>query len=111
VNQHVCIIRPTKQIESKYLNLLLTSDLGQRQVWSYQYGGGREGLNFPSIKGFQFAIPPYSERIQIIEEVQTKIFEFDNLISQAEKEIALMKEYQQSLISEAVTGKIDVREE
>ena len=37
--------------------------------------------------------------------------EFDQSISQAQKEIALIKEYQQSLISEAVTGKIDVREE
>lgn len=110
VNQHVCICRPTKQIESKYLNLLLASDIGQRQVWANQYGGGREGLNFPSIKGFTFAIPPKNERINIIEELEVKTLEFDSLISQAEKEIALIKEYQQSLISEAVTGKIDLRE-
>jgi len=47
-------------------------------------------------------------------ETQEAIYELDQLIlkqeKQTKKEIALIKEYQQSLISEAVTGKIDVRE-
>jgi len=46
------------------------------------------------------------EIMKFIKEVSKKINES---ISQAEKEILLIKEYQQSLISEAVTGKIDVR--
>ncbi|AOW16867.1 hypothetical protein LPB03_05020 [Polaribacter vadi] len=45
---------------------------------------------------------------------QEAVFELDKVIKEqeikAKKEITLLKEYQQSLISEAVTGKIDVRE-
>ena len=35
----------------------------------------------------------------------------DELISAEQRKIELLKEYRQSLISEAVTGKIDVRNE
>ena len=46
-------------------------------------------------------------------ETQEAIYELDQLIlkqeKQTKKEIALIKEYQHSLISEAVTGKIDLR--
>lgn len=34
---------------------------------------------------------------------------FDNLISIEQKKIDLLKQYRQSLISEVVSGKIDVR--
>lgn len=52
VNQHVCIIRPTEKIISIFLNSLLTSNVGQSQIWFFQQGGGREGLNFQAIKNF-----------------------------------------------------------
>jgi type I restriction enzyme S subunit len=109
VNQHVCIIRPKKSLNSQYLNLLLSSSLGQYQVWFYQYGGGREGLNFQNIKGFVFPFPNRSEQLEICKHVSVINEQFDQIISQSEEEITLIKEYQQSLISEAVTGKIDVR--
>lgn len=48
------------------------------------------------------------------EKTQCAIFDLDKIILKqeiiAKKEITLIKEYQQSLISDAVTGKIDVRE-
>jgi len=56
-------------------------------------------------------VPSIYEQSQIIDYCHKRIIEIENLMYQAEKEISLMKEYQESLISEAVTGKIDVREE
>ncbi|RJE74958.1 restriction endonuclease subunit S [Reichenbachiella sp. MSK19-1] len=53
--------------------------------------------------------PPKKEQKLILEFVNVKSHEIDRSISQAEKEIALIREYQQSLISDAVAGKIDVR--
>ena len=40
-----------------------------------------------------------------------KTKQIDELISTEQRKIELLKEYRQSLISEAVTGKIDVRNE
>ena len=99
-------VRKFDTIKTKFLQ---TSELGQHQVWFFQYGGGREGLNFQNIKAFLFPYPESSEQIQIIIYINQVSKEIDQAISQAENEIALIKEYKESLISEAVTGKIDVR--
>ena len=50
VNQHVCIIRPTEQLNSIFLSAFLNSELGQRQIDAFQAGGNRQGLNFAQIR-------------------------------------------------------------
>ena len=50
------------------------------------------------------------EQDKIVTHIETIVSQIDSSILQAEKEITLIKEYQQSLISEAVTGKIDLSE-
>ena len=51
------------------------------------------------------------EQCELVKFINEESLKFDQSIAQAEKEISLIKEYQQNLISEAVTGKIDVRNE
>lgn len=59
VNQHVCIIRTNDHLLSPtYLSRVLLSDIGQRQIDSFQAGGNREGLNFGQIKSFNIPLPP-----------------------------------------------------
>ncbi len=59
VNQHVCIIRPQeKLLNPVFLCRILLSNIGQRQIDSFQAGGNRQGLNFGQIKSFQIPIPP-----------------------------------------------------
>ena len=56
-------------------------------------------------------MPPRSEQIQIANFLDRKTQQIDELITTEQRKIELLKEYRQSLISEAVTGKIDVRNE
>ena len=56
-------------------------------------------------------IPPISEQNSIAATLFEKTSRIDTLIQEAERAIELLKEHRQSLISAAVTGKIDVREE
>ncbi|MCK4764847.1 MAG: restriction endonuclease subunit S [Candidatus Aminicenantes bacterium] len=58
-----------------------------------------------------FPIPPFDEQKLIVEYIKDKINKIDNAISKTGKQIELLKEYRQKLISDAVTGKIDLREE
>lgn len=55
-------------------------------------------------------IPSISEQIEITQFLDNEIAKFDNLISKQKKLIEKLKEYRSSIISHAVTGKIDVRE-
>ena len=56
------------------------------------------------------AIPIISEQIEITQFLDNENAMFDNLISKQKKLIEKLKEYRSTIISHAVTGKIDVRE-
>ncbi|MEN9302872.1 MAG: hypothetical protein RL264_1301 [Bacteroidota bacterium] len=59
----------------------------------------------------KIAIPPVSEQKEIIEFLEKKTSEIGLIISTTQQEIELLKEYKTALISEVVTGKVDVRNE
>ena len=65
VNQHVCIIRPIGNYESKYIQLNISSSYGQKQIELSQAGGGREGLNFQQIGKITFMFPNIEEQRKI----------------------------------------------
>ena len=108
VNQHVCIVRPTKKITTLFLNSILSSEVGQGQIWFNQQGGGREGLNFQSIKNFFLPLPPITEQKLICEYIEHATTKIATAISLKEQEIEGLKEYKATLINGAVTGKVKV---
>jgi type I restriction enzyme S subunit len=110
VNQHVCIIRPSQKILPEYLNLVLQSNIGQVQIKLGTTGGNREGLTFEAIKEFTIPLPSLAEQQEILGKVQSSLKQFCELDNLNTTQIEKLKEYRQSIISEAVTGKIDVRE-
>ena len=63
------------------------------------------------VENFRIPIPTYQEQAQIADFLDCKTKQIDELIAAEQRKIELLKEYRQSLISEAVTGKIDVRNE
>lgn len=110
VNQHVCIIRPKKEIAPNYLNLILQSFVGQTQVKLGITGGNREGLTFEAIKDFVIYFPEKSIQLEILKDIENKVKGLNDLESKMIVQIDNLKSYRQSIISEAVTGKIDLRD-
>lgn len=108
VNQHVSIIRTKSTLDNRYLNFLLSSDLGQTQVFYNVTGGNRDGLTIEGIRSFKVTLPPLPEQEEIVRYLDTKSQEIDQLVSIEEKRIETLKEYRQSLISDVVTGKVKV---
>jgi type I restriction enzyme S subunit len=111
VNQHVCIIRPNKTINTVLLNNILASEVGQTQIWSSQQGGGREGLNFEAIKSFNFPTPPFQEQQKIVTFIENQTSKIDNAINLQQQQIVKLKEYKTTLIDSVVTGKVRVYDE
>ena len=58
----------------------------------------------------KFPNPQLTEQTQIVEYLDEQTQKIDSTIEKETQRIGLLKEYRQSLISEVVTGKIDVRE-
>ncbi len=64
-----------------------------------------------TLVGVGIPLPSLSEQKQIVNFLDSKTEQIDDLIATEQRKIELLREYRQSLISEAVTGKIDVRHE
>jgi type I restriction enzyme S subunit len=63
-------------------------------------------LNVERVGSIQVPVPPIDEQLQIVEFLDSKTKEIDDLVQLEQKKIDLLKEYRQSLISEVVTGKV-----
>lgn len=79
-------------------------------IESLKAGQGVPHLFQKDINNFKLIVPCIEEQKKIVKKVSEQLISFElvnnNLVDQIEK----LKQYRQSLISEAVTGKIDVRE-
>jgi restriction endonuclease S subunit len=65
----------------------------------------------PDVKSLVTPIPPLAEQEEIVREVSDRRGRIDVLIASIRNAIERLKELRTALISAAVTGKIDVREE
>lgn len=62
-------------------------------------------VNMEDLKNFIVCIPPLDEQKIILTYLDKRCAELDSSISKAQKEIDLLQEYKQALITEVVTGK------
>lgn len=69
---------------------------------------GIQNLNIHDYLGQSIYLPPLYEQQEIVEYIESKIKPIDASIAKAKREIDLLKELKQSVITEAVTGKIKV---
>lgn len=112
LNSHLLIIRPLKNsYNSRYLYYLLGSELFQRFVLIEQKGTTFNGITQESIENFTAIIPYLDEQFAIVTFLDEMNKRIDGLMSKVQESINKLQEYRTALISAAVTGKIDVREE
>ena len=83
----------------------------QSDLHRYATGSTAQGIKASKLCLLKLNLPPLKEQKQIVEYLDQKTQETNELISAEQRKVELLKEYRQSLISEAVTGKIDVRNE
>ena len=105
---HLTMIRPCA-CRGEFIFRFIQSDRTRRYFEVNSNGITRYGLGKASIENLLLPIPPNSEQGQIADFLNHKTQQIAELIAAEQRKIELLKEYRQSLISEAVTGKIDVR--
>lgn len=108
---HLTMIKPKQKMLGKFLFYCFKSDVLRQQFYTYANGITRYGLSQQGIKIANFPfVPSIDEQQKIVDYIDEKTSKTAELISKIELQIEKLKEYKQALISNAVTGKIDVRE-
>lgn len=110
-NQAVGIIRPkTETVLPEWMAYALDSGPSVEQWSLTQVQSAQANLSLESLGNICIPIPQIDEQRAIIQHIQRVRSVFSNLSYSINKKIRLLNEYRISLISAAVTGKIDVRE-
>lgn len=87
-----------------YYYILSVMNLNQ-----YSESAAQPGLSVEKILDLRTILPPCDEQDAIAEYIEREVEPLDQAIARAEREIELMTEYRARLISDVVTGKVDVR--
>ncbi|MEW6168113.1 MAG: restriction endonuclease subunit S [Pseudomonadota bacterium] len=108
--QRVARIRPRDELQSEFLMLLLAGKSFADYLTPIFTGISVPHLSPEQIKSFCFALPTDNEQRQLVRWTAEKTRKTDVIISMADREIQLLREYRTRLIADVVTGKLDVRE-
>ncbi len=92
-----------------FLNYQLSGYTHKKLISVEGNGFTRINLRQSRLKETPIFLPPLPVQQQIVEYLDEQTQKIDSTIEKETQRIELLKEYRQSLISEVVTGKIDVR--
>lgn len=104
------VLTPNDAITSEFLFYRLLSSAFIEIVNSSTYGAKMPRASWNFIGNLLIPVPSIDEQLKIVSFIQNFDAKANNLITQTFTQISKLKEYRQSIISEAVTGKVDVRE-
>jgi type I restriction enzyme S subunit len=106
VNNHAHIIKPINGDINYYCEFLELID-----YTIYITGSAQPKLTQEALMSIKIVEPPLIEQKEIYEFIRLQTSDLDSIITKSKQEIELLKEYKTALISEVVTGKVDVRNE
>ncbi|MFJ3877326.1 restriction endonuclease subunit S [Streptomyces sp. NPDC090077] len=108
VSQHVCLLRPSRFVSGKWLAYLLSSPAVQDSLLGSQYGGTKTQLSLPDLRDLKVPIPELRRQKVVADEIQHQIVAIESERDARARQLALLADRRQALITAAVTGQLDV---
>lgn len=105
------VYKPDEAVSSKYYHYLFRTKAFTEEC--YKAGRGIMSMRWrvysQQFMNINIPIPPNDEQQKIVDYLDGKCTQIDNAITQTEESITALQELKKCLISNVVTGKIDVR--
>lgn len=106
VNQHVCIVRPKRGLDYRYLNAFLSSPKVQAMIWADNAGTTRQALTKQQILGFEVPLAPLAEQKRIADKLDTVLTRVDAVNTRLARVAPLLKRFRQSVLAAATSGRL-----
>ncbi|EAK9949779.1 restriction endonuclease subunit S [Campylobacter upsaliensis] len=91
---------------NNYLYWIFQTEMLKKSISSFIVSIGIGQISQDDIKNFKIPLPPLQEQKEIAEFLDSKVAQIDSVIEKTKKQITLIKEYKNTLINEAVCGRI-----
>lgn len=110
INQDMKALVPDERVDKCFLPWLLRGASALLLSLTEQSAHGTMALRTERFMGEKLPIPPLDEQIEIVEHLEAERQRIDLLLRQIHQEIDLLRELRSATITDAVLGRIDVRE-
>ncbi|MFS0518955.1 restriction endonuclease subunit S [Nostoc sp. UIC 10607] len=105
-----------ENVNLEFLRFVFSSQFFKEGLISTLHGGANKNIHAENIKEQFIAIPPSDmqgaiEQVEIANFIDSESAVINKVVDTIREQIEKLQEYRQSVITAAVTGKIDVREE
>lgn len=110
VSTGFAVLRPRK-VDSNFISYALQNELFLGEVVSQSTGVSYPAINSTDLVEIRIPVPPTTEQQIIAKYLDEKVSKIDKTITELQTQIEDLKALKSSLITEAVTGKIDLRNE
>lgn len=104
-------IRNKSDNNAEYIQLFLHAFDLAKGFYNIGASGVRQSLNWDIIKTLRILIPPIEEQKKIVSAIKAEYQRIEKSKEAIRKQIDLLQEYRTRLISDVVTGQVDVRDE
>lgn len=103
VNQHVCIVRPSAKVVSKFINYYLASAWGQDQIFSSFTGASRQGLGLRDLGSIQIPLPSVVIQQRIAAYLDASCAAIDAAIAAKRRQIETLDALRASTLQRVIT--------
>nr|CBH38601.1 putative type I restriction enzyme, DNA specificity subunit [uncultured archaeon] len=108
VNQACCALSNSPYLSNEFSFYWFLAN--KQNIINMSFGGGQPNISQEVVRSLKIPTPPSSEQQAIIYHLDEQTTRIDKLMERQGRQIEHLKEYRTTLISEVVTGKIDVRD-
>lgn len=107
-NQACCVLPPNEKMSIIYTKFVLQA--AKDVLLKQSVGGGQPNISQSIIRSLSIPMPPLEEQIKIAEKIQNTYQNIEKTLNELLLGIDDLKAYKSSIITEAVTGKVDLRD-
>jgi len=107
VSQHVALCRPTTEVFPRFLYWFIVAEAaGRKQLSDMAYGAGKPGLNLENIRSVLVPFPGLPEQEKIVELIEGKLSEVDQLDLTITNALQQAEALRQSILKKAYAGQL-----
>jgi type I restriction enzyme S subunit len=96
-------------INNTFLKYFMLSRSFQDSLYTYSSGSTAIGIKAERLSYLKVAVPPLEEQEIISNFIAEGVHDIDGMVDKVHQTIQVLREYRSTLITQVVTGKIDVR--
>ena len=107
INQHTALIKPTSEVDSKYVAYQLSTSRNNKKLNRLNDSGAKSGLNLSTIRSFSIPFPSIPEQ----QKIASFLSAVDEKIQQLTKKKALLEQYKKGVMQQLFSGQLRFKDE